>query len=113
MSDDNTDKPVADPEAVYYAALGLLDELTPEQQCSVVSNWVKYICGRGAAALTPSHHHSIYPAFEFLCNQFAEIVKGLPKTHAKELRGEPCGRCISCLVEAMTTQSSAIKVVLQ
>ena len=111
MSDENVK--TIDPEAVYYAALGLLDELSSEDQCKVVTNWVKYICVRRAIELAPDEHVSLYPAFEFLCNDFAKIVQELPKRFESDLGGKPCGKCIRCLVDGMLAQSVPEKTVLQ
>lgn len=112
MSDEKTSEARGDAEAVYYAALGLLDELTPEQQASVVSNWVKYICAKRAIEMTPDAHRSIYPAFEVLCNDFAKIVQELPGKFASRL-GKPCGMCPACITESLLNQLTVKKVVLQ
>lgn len=88
-------------EAVYYAALALLDELPREDRRLVVLNWVKYITLTEAAPHPPDGEDGLRRSMEAmtaLCRQFAFRVLSLPHLYvdsmmqAREIECT-CARC--------------------
>jgi len=85
-----------DAQAVYYSALASLDELSSRDKFLVVINWVKYLVLNRSIEVTLDEHASLYPAFDYLCKDFARQVTGLPEQFADILDDRPCGTCEAC-----------------
>jgi hypothetical protein len=98
-----------DGEAVYYSALASLDELpTHHMRALVVLNWVKYIIVRLTDDVTPEHITDLSPIFGALCNDFAELVLGLPEKFSHQLDGRPCGKCPACLAGGLASSDTQV-----
>lgn len=104
IEDKTTD---ADSEAVYFMALGLLDELPSHlDRALVVMNWVKYLLLTEADKAGPDGGSRL-KAFRLLCIDFGIRVAELPAVLLEDFQTEPCGKCARCKAEGLGSDKVA------
>ena len=98
-------------EALYHSVLGELDSLSPEQQLSVVHNWVRYVLvhtaggGKGEVSFGVLLDH---------CVSFAQTVADIPAViyelqTGKRPEDHHCGKCMACIMNGIKPEETTVQ----
>jgi hypothetical protein len=91
-------------EVLYLAITALLEQLTYDEQYSIVMNLSKYVLCSQAEARTPDGKSPI-PRYQFLVDQFAKTIREMPSRYALIIKRTVqeevpdhvgCGDCETC-----------------
>lgn len=85
-------------EALYYATIASLDELSFDEQKLVVMNWVKYVMTMSTNDEVPITSANFELVFSMKCLDFGTQVMMLPDKVASGGPRKPCGmpNCPGC-----------------